>query len=244
MAPFHVLSRSLPCHSRAVSMVDSASAALLPARSYPARCMRLLSHAVLLLILLFAPATLPLASLPNTNAAPADPLVGQLLVASPDIGDPRFFHAVILIVRHSQDGALGIMINRPIGEQPVAKLLEAIGQDATGVSGSVRVFAGGPVEPGVGFIVHSAEYHRPQTIDIDGRVAVTSSPDVLRDIGHNAGPRKSLVAFGYAGWGPGQLENELAQHAWFTIPEDPKLVFDEDRDKVWDDAKARQTIPL
>ena len=206
--------------------------------------MHFLSRAVLVLVLFLAPVALPRAALPNAGAAPADSLVGQLLVASPDIGDPRFDHAVILIVQHSGDGALGIMINRPIGEEPVAKLLEAGGQDAKGVSGNVRVFAGGPVEPWIGFVVHSAEYHRSQTIDVDGRVAVTSSPEVLRDIGHNAGPRKSLTALGYTGWGPGQLENELAQHAWFTIPEDPKLVFDEDREKVWDDAKARQTIPL
>jgi len=167
-----------------------------------------------------------------------------MLVASPDIRDPRFSHTVILIVRHGRDGALGIVINRPVGEQPVAKLLEAIGQNEPGVSGNVQVFAGGPVEPWLGFIVHSAEYHLAQTLDIDGRVAMTSSPEVLRDIGHNAGPRKSLVAFGYTGWGPGQLENELAQHGWFTIPEDPKLIFDEEREKVWDDAKARQTLRL
>ena len=225
-------------------MAHFAPAALSHLRSWPARCTHYLSRATLLLALLLAPVTLPRAASPNTNAAPADPLVGKLLVASPDMGDPRFSHAVILIVQHSQDGALGIMINRPLGEQPLAKLLEAIGQDAKGVSGNVQVFSGGPVEPGVGFIVHSAEYHLPQTINIDGRVAVTSNPEVLRDIGHNAGPRKYLIAFGYAGWGPGQLENELAQHAWFTIPEDPKLVFDENRAKLWDDARARQTIPL
>ena len=204
--------------------------------------MRFLSRAVLVLFL--ALVTLPRAALPNTDAAPAISLVGQLLVASPDIGDPRFSHTVILIVRHSRDGALGIMINRPIGEQSVAKLLATVGQDERGVSGNVRVFAGGPVEPWLGFIVHSAEYQRAQTLDIDGRVAMTSSPEVLRDIGHNAGPRKSLVAFGYTGWGPGQLENELARQGWFTIPEDPKLIFDEDREKVWDDAKARQVFRL
>jgi putative transcriptional regulator len=206
--------------------------------------MQFLSRAFLILALFLVPAKLPRAAPPNTAAAPADPLVGQLLVASPDIGDPRFSHAVILIVRHSQQGALGIVINRPVGEEPVANVLKAIGQDSSGVSGTVRVFGGGPVEPWLGFVVHSTEYHRPQTIDVDSSVAVTSSPEVLRDIGHSAGPHKYLVAFGYAGWGPGQLENELAQHAWFTIPEDPKLVFDVDRDKVWDDAKARETVPL
>jgi len=75
-------------------------------------------------------------------------------------------------------------------------------------------------------------------------VAITSSPEILRDIGQHKGPEKSLVAFGYAGWGPGQLEGELAQHGWFTAPEDPKLVFDEDRAKVWDEAMARRTLPI
>jgi putative transcriptional regulator len=202
--------------------------------------MQNLCRALLLLSLLVLPGTAP----PNADLKSTDPLVGQLLVATPDIGDPRFAHAVILIVQHSREGALGIMINRPTGEQPIAELLKTVGQVDRGVSGTVQVFIGGPVEPWLGFIVHSAEYHREQTINIDGKVAMTSSPEVLRDIGHNAGPRKSLVAFGYTGWGPGQLEDELAQHGWFTIPEDPKLVFDEDRSKVWDDARARQTFPL
>jgi putative transcriptional regulator len=202
--------------------------------------MQNLCRALLLLSLLVLPGTAP----PNADLKSTDPLVGQLLVATPDIGDPRFAHAVILIVQHSREGALGIMINRPTGEQPIAELLKTVGQDDRGVSGKVQVFIGGPVEPWLGFIVHSAEDHREQTIKIDGKVAMTSSPEVLRDIGHNAGPRKSLVAFGYTGWGPGQLEDELAQHGWFTIPEDPKLVFDEDRSKVWDDARARQTFPL
>lgn len=206
--------------------------------------MNLLSRAVLVLTLILAPVALLRAALSDTDRSPRDSLVGQLLVASPDMPDSRFSHAVILIVLHSRDGTLGIMINRPVGDEAVAKLLEATGQHDSGVSGKVRVFAGGPVEPRIGFIVHSAEYHRAQTLDIDGRVAMTSSPEVLRDIGHNAGPSKSLVAFGYTGWGPGQLENEMAQHGWFTIPEDPKFVFDEDRAKVWDDAKARQTFPL
>jgi len=178
------------------------------------------------------------------DASPNSSLAGQLLVASPEIGDPRFYHAVILMVQHGKSGALGIVVNRPVGERSLASLLEAIGAADTGIVGSVRIFAGGPVEPWLGFILHSPDYHRDATVDIDGRVAMTSSPDVLRDIGHHSGPQKSLVAFGYTGWGPGQLEGELARHGWFTIPEDPRLVFDEDREKVWDDAKARQTFPL
>ncbi len=92
--------------------------------------------------------------------------------------------------------------------------------------------------------MHSADYHRTGTIDIDGRVAMTANPEILRDIGHHQGPKQSLVAFGYAGWGPGQLEGELALGGWFTVPEDPKLVFDVDRDKLWDEAMKHRTISL
>ena len=160
------------------------------------------------------------------------------------MSDPRFRHTVILMVRHNKDGALGIVINRPARELPVAKLLDALGLDSKGSEGSVRLFAGGPVQPEAGFIVHSADYHRPGTVDIDGRVAMTANPEVLRDIGHHQGPRQSLVAFGYAGWGPGQLEGELALGGWFTVPEDSNLVFDADRDKLWDEAMKHRTISL
>jgi putative transcriptional regulator len=182
-------------------------------------------------------------SVPET-APHESSLAGQLLVAEPEMGDPRFQHTVILLVRHDKSGALGIIINRPVEERSLASVLQAIGQGTTGITGNVRLYAGGPVEPQIGFIVHSADYHISQTVDIDGRVAMTSSPEVLQDIGHGKGPKKSLIAFGYAGWGPGQLEGELAQHGWFTIPDDPRLVFDMDRDKVWDAAIARRTVPL
>jgi len=171
-------------------------------------------------------------------------LAGQLLIASPTIGDPRFAHTVILMVRHDKEGALGIVINRPVGERSIAALLEATGHDNAEVAGILRVFAGGPVQPELGFVVHSAEYHRAETVDVDGRVAMTASRQVLLDIGHNEGPEKSLFALGYAGWGPGQLEDELARHNWFTTPEEPKLVFDDDRGNLWEDAMARRTREL
>ncbi len=195
-------------------------------------------------VLLVSPMLLAAAlSKPEDNKAGVS-LAGQLLVAAPEMGDPRFRQTVILMVQHGRDGALGIVLNRPVNEMPVAKLLEGLGLDAKGSDGQVRLFAGGPVQPQVGFIVHSADYHRTGTVDIDGRVAMTTSPEVLRDIGHHEGPRQSLVAFGYAGWGPGQLEGELAMGGWFTVPEDPKLVFDVDRDKLWDETMKRRTIPL
>jgi putative transcriptional regulator len=171
-------------------------------------------------------------------------LAGQLLIAAPTMGDPRFSHSVILMIRHDKDGALGIVINRPVGERSIALLLEATGDSDPDVEGSVRVFAGGPVQPEVGFLIHTAEYHRTETLDIDSHVAMTASRQALRDIGHNHGPEKSLFALGYAGWGPGQLEDEMARQDWFTTPENPKLVFDDDRENLWDDAMARRTREL
>ncbi len=190
---------------------------------------------------IFLPATLLHAALPSPTDVPDSTvwLTGQLLIASPDLHDAPFDHAVILLARHNREGALGIIINRPLAQRPLAGLLAAFGADASGVTTSVRVFFGGPVDPNVGFVIHSADYRRPDTLDIDGRVALTSDSDVLRDIGLGKGPRKSLVAFGYAGWAPGQIEDELARGVWMTVPEEPALVFDDDRTKVWTDALAR-----
>jgi putative transcriptional regulator len=171
-------------------------------------------------------------------------LAGQLLVASPTMGDPRFARTVILMVRHDKDGAFGIVINRLVGERPLAALLETLGEKDTTASGKVRIFAGGPVQPEIGFVVHSTDYHRPATLDVDARVAMTSSREILRDIGNDKGPQKSLIAFGYAGWGPGQLEGELARRDWAIAPGESKLIFDEDRDKVWEAAFSRRMQDL
>jgi putative transcriptional regulator len=191
------------------------------------------------------PASLLPAALQNPTGAPGQAsLAGQILISSPGLRDPRFDHTVVLMARHSPGGALGIVINRPLGERPLASLLDAIGEKNNGIAGSLRIFYGGPVQPEIGFVVHSADYHRPETIEIDARVAMTSSREILRDIVDQHGPQKVLVAFGYAGWGPGQLESELEQRAWFTAPADIKLIFDEDRDKVWDDAVAHRTQDL
>jgi putative transcriptional regulator len=171
-------------------------------------------------------------------------LAGQLLIATPAMRDPRFEQAVILMVRHDATGALGIVINKPAGERPLAALRQSLGEKDSGPTGTIRLFAGGPVEPIGGFVLHSTDYRRPNTVDIDGRVAMTSDLQILRDIAAGAGPMKSLVAFGYAGWGPGQLENELAHNVWYMAPADPGLVFDDDRDKLWEHATARRTQDL
>jgi putative transcriptional regulator len=180
----------------------------------------------------------------SADTAGIESLAGQLLIAAPTIGDPRFAHTVILIIRHDKNGAFGVVINRPVGERSISSLLEATGDSDPDAMGSVQVFAGGPVQPELGFVVHSAEYHREETIDVDSRVAMTASRQIVRDIGHNQGPKKSLFAFGYAGWAPAQLEGEIARHDWFTTPEEPKLIFDDERDNLWEDAMAHRTREL
>jgi len=206
-------------------------------------------HLFLALAAIALPATLYAAAPSNLTDIPADTksrgsIAGQLLIATPAMRDPRFDHAVILMVRHDRDGAMGIVINRPLGEKPLAELLAAFGAKDTPATGNVRIFLGGPVQLEAGFVVHSTDYRRPETLDVDARFAATSSREVLRDIANKAGPMKSLIAFGYAGWGPGQLEGELAHNVWYTAPADPGLVFDDDRDKVWEHATARRTQDL
>ena len=188
-------------------------------------------------------AALTLAAAPRLPAA-AGSLAGQLLIASPDIGDPRFSHTVILLLRQDASGAFGIVLNRPLEERSVAALLDATGDHEAGVEGKLEVFAGGPVQPELGFVVHSPEYHDNATLVVGGTVAMTADRQVLRDIGHHKGPKKALFAFGYAGWGPGQLEGEIARHDWFTALGDPKLIFDDDRGNLWDDAMAHRTQEL
>jgi putative transcriptional regulator len=143
-----------------------------------------------------------------------------------------------MITQHDRNGALGIVINRPITRRPIATVLAALGADAAGVTDSVLIFLGGPVSPNVAFALHSTEYHGPHTLDIDGRVALSDAAEVLRDIGTGHGPKQSLIAFGYAGWAPQQLDDELARGAWVAAPENPALVFDTDRAKVWTEALA------
>ncbi len=200
---------------------------------------RLLPIAVALLL---APVLLGTAPPEETDTGSS--LAGQILIAAPTIGDPRFYHAVILMLRQDKNGAFGIVINRPIEERSIKSLLEATGDHDPGVEGSLMVFAGGPVQPELGFVVHSADYHRPDTLAVGLEIAMTADKEILRDIGHHKGPRKSLFAFGYAGWGPGQLEGEIAHHDWFTTTGDPKLIFDDDRGNLWHEAMARRTREL
>jgi putative transcriptional regulator len=199
---------------------------------------------LLILALIAAPAAL-LAAPSDPAAIPEPPsLKGQFLIATPAMQDPRFERAVILMVRHDRDGALGIVINRPLGEKPLADILAAFGKKDATASGNVPVFLGGPVQLEVSFVIHGSDYRRPDTLAIDASLAATPSGEVLDDIARQQGPAKRLIAFGYAGWSPGQLEGELSRNVWYTAPADPALVFDDDRDKVWERAAARRTQDL
>jgi putative transcriptional regulator len=204
-----------------------------------------LSRLILALTTIIVPATILHVAQPCRAQTPVHvSLAGQLLIASPTILDPHFDHAVILIVRHDQGGAMGIVLNMPAEERPLANILKMLGEKDTNLAGKVHIFAGGPVQPEIGFVIHSSDYRGPGTIDVNERVLMTSSSQILRDIGNNKGPKKSLIAFGYAGWVAGQLEDELRRRVWFTTPGDPKLIFDEDREKVWDSAYSRRTQDL
>jgi len=177
--------------------------------------------------------------------APADnPSAGQLLVAAPGMNDPRFARTVILMVKHDKSGALGLAINRPLGDKPVADLLRAFGEDPGNAQGTLTVLAGGPLQLSAGFVVHSSEYRRTETIVLNEHLAVSPPRPVLRDLAVGHGPRKRMLVLGYAGWAPRQLEAEMSLHVWVTAVGSPELVFDMDRAKVWDAAFAQRIISL
>jgi putative transcriptional regulator len=199
---------------------------------------------LVLLAAVAAPAALFGAAPPDGEPSQGHFLTGQLLVAAPSMGDPRFRETVIVMVRHSRDGAMGLIVNRPAGEQPMADLLQAFGDDASKVEGNVPIYLGGPVQKELAFVLHSTDYRGTGTMDVTGEIAVTANRDVIHDIAAKTGPRKFLLMFGYAGWAPGQLEGELAANAWYTAPIDPALVFDMPRDKVWERATERRTRDL
>jgi putative transcriptional regulator len=174
-------------------------------------------------------------------------LAGQFLVATDTLRDPRFARTVIYMVRHDATGAMGLVVNRPVRDMPLAPLLRKFGLDERGVTGSVRAHYGGPVEIGQGFILHTAEYATQGTERVAGDIAMTPQPGVLSalsDIARGAGPRKSLFAVGYAGWAPGQLEGEIERGTWITVPADEALLFDEDPARKWDRAMARRRITI
>ena len=171
-------------------------------------------------------------------------LAGRLLVASADMGDPNFARTVIYMVQHDRTGALGLVVNNPIGEAPIDEILAALGADAAGKGVAIKVYSGGPVDPSRGFVLHSTDVLLSESKDVDGHFAVTTRPEMLRAIAEGKGPKRALFILGYAGWAPGQLEAEIAAGAWETVPPDEALVFEESDETKWERAISRHSIDL
>ncbi|MEI6487236.1 MAG: YqgE/AlgH family protein [Sphingomonadales bacterium] len=164
-------------------------------------------------------------------------LSGQLLLSMPGIGDDRFDRAVIAMCLHDDGGALGLRVNRVHSQIRLHGLLEQLGI-ATGGVADAPVLDGGPVEPGRGFVLHEADYSAAGTIRVGDTWAFTSTLDILHAIARGDGPKRWLVALGYAGWGAGQLEGELRQHGWHLAPGDAATVWDTAIDRRWERAFA------
>jgi len=169
-------------------------------------------------------------------------LIGQFLVATREMADPRFAESVIYMIRHDQSGAMGLVINRPVAQGPLADLLKALGHEGKTADDTVRIHFGGPVEPERLFILHSNDYATRSTMFVGNGLGVSGDDDILQAIAHGKGPRQKLFIFGYAGWGPGQLEGEIKSGAWFTIPAETGLIFDDQAETKWDRATAKRKV--
>ena len=171
-------------------------------------------------------------------------LDGQLLIAMPSMGDPRFSRSVISVCAHSSEGAMGIIINQRAPNISFAELLEQLKIVPTehrislpSTMNAMDVHVGGPVETGRGFVLHSADYFKADsTLPINDSVCLTATIDILRDIAKGSGPTQALLALGYAGWAPGQLEDEIQSNGWLNCPANPELVFDPAVDRKYNRA--------
>ncbi len=174
--------------------------------------------------------------------ASAHSLTGQLLIAMPAMEDPNFVQSVVYLCAHSADGAMGIVINRPLRRPSFAELLRQLELSPVPPVRDVRLIEGGPVEHGRGFVLHSADWSGEGSLKVNARVALTASLDVLKAIAEGGGPKESVLALGYAGWGPGQLDAEMQQNAWLSVDADEALVFDDANDTKWRRALATMKI--
>src|ERR1700761_6191706 len=177
-------------------------------------------------------------------------LDGQLLIAMPVMGDPRFERSVIYMCAHSSEGAMGIMVNRPAGSIDFPELLTQLNiiNKADHIklpesAESMRVLSGGPVDTNRGFVLHSSDFFLAKaTLPIDDKICLTATVDILKAIAKGTGPRHAILALGYAGWGPGQLENEIQGNGWLHCDADPELVFGGDVDEKY--ARALRKIGI
>ena len=170
-------------------------------------------------------------------------LDGKLLIAMPAMGDPRFQRSVIYMCAHSDEGAMGLIVNKPAVDLKFTDLLKQLNIPVGERTREIRVHIGGPVEHGRGFVLHSADYGNPDTtLQVDDRFGMTATLDILQDLSRGDGPESCLLALGYAGWGPGQLERELQANAWLACDAAPELVFGTDDAGKWEAALASMGI--
>ena len=161
-------------------------------------------------------------------------LTGQLLAAMPQMLDQRFARSVIYLCAHSEEaGAMGLVINRPLGSLTMGELFSQLDISPSGIVKERPVHFGGPVEAGRGFVLHTADYNEEATLVVGGNIAVTATFEILRAIGKGEGPRQSLFALGYAGWAPGQLDAEIQANGWLSVAADDDIIFDSDYDGKW-----------
>lgn len=166
-------------------------------------------------------------------------LQGKLLIAMPGMGDPRFKNALVFLCVYSQNGAMGLVVNRPHTQVSFAALLEQLGIDVAPHSRSIGVHKGGPVEPGRGFVLHRDDYMSAgASMAIAGGYNMTATQDIIEALAAGEGPRRAVLALGYSGWAAGQLDHEIARHDWLVCDAQSEIIFAEDDGSKWGRALA------
>lgn len=171
-------------------------------------------------------------------------LTNHFLIAMPALADPNFFHTVTYICEHDEDGAMGIVINRPLDMnlgEILAHMELTIRDDEVG---KIPVFQGGPVQLERGFVLHQPLGEWDATLKVSDDIGITASQDILTALAEGKGPKRALIVLGYAGWGAGQLEREMAENAWLSGPATPEVLFDTPVDKRWEAAAALLGVDL
>jgi putative transcriptional regulator len=169
-------------------------------------------------------------------------LTGQILIAMPQMGDPRFSQSVIYLCAHTPEGAMGIVVNRPLNKPDFAGLLKQLDIEPQPPSRQISLCTGGPVDNNRGFVLHSTDWVTEGSMEVDGTHMLTSSLDILKAIAEGGGPRRCLLALGYAGWDAGQLDEEFLQNAWLNAPPDDQILFDAAHETKWQRALAKLRI--
>jgi len=169
-------------------------------------------------------------------------LGGQVLVAMPAMSDPRFARSVICLCAHSPDGAMGLMVNRPLDGLSFDGLLRQLSLAPSPPQRRLRMLQGGPVENGRGFVLHTTDWSSEASLPVADGLALTASVDILKVIAGGGGPRQGVLALGYAGWGPGQLDEEIQLNAWLSVDPDEGLLFGETHDAKWHQAMAKLKV--